>query len=194
MQKTLVIVLIVVIVALAGILIWQNLGNKISVESNLPQENEQVNSDENAEWKIYTNDKFGYTVEYPFGWHYKDYNDVTIDNVLLSRVVFSDKVLPSDIGKMDPSQSISIWVENRPFAEARTAFLQGPFINTASETIITVDNMQVTKLSGIRKGAKYSSVEVMISKDGKIYTMVGIDSPSVSAAFNRVLSTFKFTK
>lgn len=151
-------------------------------------------ADVTADWKTYTNNKFGYSVEYPSNWYYKDYNDVTIDNVLLSRVVFSDKTLPSDIGKMDPTQSISVWVEDRPFAEARTAFLQGPFIGSTSETTITIDNMQATKLSGVRKAGKYSSIEVMIAKNDKVYTIIGIDSPSVSAAFNQMLSTFKFTK
>lgn len=74
MQKKLVIVLIVVIVALSGVLIWQNLGSKAPVEnntpivSNPPQENEQVNSDETADWKTYTDENSGFSMNYPGNW------------------------------------------------------------------------------------------------------------------------------
>ncbi|MEK7173175.1 MAG: hypothetical protein AAB740_04340 [Patescibacteria group bacterium] len=48
MQKNLIIVLVVVIVALSGILIWQNLGSKTPVENNQPPI-----SDETTGWKTY---------------------------------------------------------------------------------------------------------------------------------------------
>jgi len=187
------IVLAVFLIAGGVVFAWQKTtGDK--TKNDLQGQINTLQSQVQQLTKTYTNSKFSYTIEYPSSWYYKDYNDVTIDNVLLSRVVFSNKILPDDIGKIDPSQSISIWVENRPLAEARAAFLQDPFIGTVSETAITVDNIQATKLSGISKAAQYSSIEVMMSKDGKVYTVGGINSPSVSTALDRVLATFKFTK
>lgn len=58
MQKTLVIILIIVIVVLSGIMIWQNLENKAPVVNNQPPV-----SDETASWKTYKNSQLEF--KYP---------------------------------------------------------------------------------------------------------------------------------
>jgi len=55
--------LIVVIVALSGILIWQNLGSKTPVVNNQPPI-----SDETADWKTYTDENSGFSISYPKNW------------------------------------------------------------------------------------------------------------------------------
>ena len=60
MSKILIVVLIVAVVGLAGVLVWQNWGKaEPIVDNRLPI------IDETANWKTYTNNKYGFEVKYP---------------------------------------------------------------------------------------------------------------------------------
>ncbi len=67
MQKILIIVLVVAVVALSGVMVYQKLNQPeiIPVVVNQPV---ATTSDETAGWKIYTNSNSGFSVNYPDNW------------------------------------------------------------------------------------------------------------------------------
>ncbi len=145
-----------------------------------------------TDWSTYTSNEYRYSIKYPENWHYKDYKGLT-DSMLLSYVAFSDKMLPSEQGKLKSYQAIVIMVENRPFEEARSLFQYEPMTSPYSETEITVGGVKALKQSGIVTSDIVGQVQetrVLIFQNNKVYTLivVGINLPTL----DQMLSTFKF--
>ncbi len=172
MQKTLVIVLIVVIVVLSGVVIWQNLGNKTPVESNLPQEND----------KVYSNTEVGIVLEYPANLLITE-NKINIGDASAPINLYSLGIYDGEISKF----------ENRVFYFTETnGTVEGEGMTDVdpsfSKKIIVSGIDGYTRLIESMKDG--SSLYITpIKKDGKIYQFVG-NGP----IFDQIISTFKFTK
>lgn len=163
--------------------------------------------DPTANWKTYTNTKYGFTLEYPNDWVVKSENK-TVDSSTTRTTIQSSDLAIEEINipgvggeqvingsKLEISASNN---ENFTSYEQLKDFMENEYTGfplnyfTSSKEII-VDGIKSTIKSGrkIRTLALGSSF-VYFFKDGVTYNLTFTNSQDDDRIFNQILSTFKF--
>ena len=150
-----------------------------------------------SDWKTYTNDQYGFSVQYPSDWE---------------TLPFSQSGTPSHpemiISSTNPTGFLydgSVWIgiydnEQAFFASEKATTFEQYLTNLAMDGSESTYEQNVT-LGGIKAyTVDYPGITVdeyiMAEKDGKLY-YINTEDPSdlkTAAVFNHVVSTFKFTQ
>jgi hypothetical protein len=101
MHKILIVVLIVAVVGLAGVLVWQNWGKVEPIVNNQPPI-----TNETANWKTYTNEKYEFEIKYPQNFIKTEDNPEYLNDkntcAIQQKIDFSDPNLPK-VGIDEPA-------------------------------------------------------------------------------------------
>ena len=196
-------VVLLIAVAIGGYLLYTNYSNNRSkVTTSVVQQTTQPSpspSDETANWKTYTNTKYGFSFKYPSNLVVAEQDTIQLTNEASMPQVIPNKYINILIFvySIDPQTSLRGWVE-------KDTIRNKPDGTTGSTVIGTIDNYQSGDLQGFtyHGGAEVDVKHVLFKKEGKIFDFTldcyetGCsykDNPEAEAVFNQILSTFKFT-
>lgn len=199
-QKGLAPILIVLILAvlIGGYLVYQNQPKP----TPSPQPTNQLSpaSDETANWKTYTNSKYGFSFKYPSDLVVSEPGSIRLTNEVPMSQVASDKYINILIfvHSIDPQIDLKKWVE-------KDTTRNRPDGTVGSIVVGTIENYKSSSLQGFtyHGGAEVNIKHVVIQKKDNIidFTLdcyqTGCsykDNPDAERIFNQILSTFKFTQ
>lgn len=182
-QKGLAPILIVILIAalIGGYLLYQNQNKPTPQSSPNPVTS---NSAETANWKTYTNDRYGFSFKYP--------QDYTIKKLVEKVFLIENK----------DKNSFELWVYENPNnlslkdyesknTGEKTGF--GPFVYYPTAEPVKFQNFEAyytnEEIQCLSKCGSY----IWITKD-KIYKLTGssINKPDQKQILDQILSTFKF--
>jgi hypothetical protein len=189
MQKTLVIILIVVIVALSGVIIWQNLGSKSPAVNNQPPI-----SDETADWKTYTNEQYGFEMKYPSDWSPIEITD-SLQRQHLYHFQTPDGEIVFNVGQESYTASLEEYINS---TKNTLLNAEGGNYIVSEKKEITVDGRKAIEIPN--RGNNYEEVLIFVKNDNSIYEIVFTTKSNrddvliLAEVLNQMLSTFKFIK
>lgn len=196
MNKILLIVLIIVIVALAGILVWQNYGKVEPIVNNQPPI-----TDETANWKTYTNNQHGFIMKYPDNWSPIEITD-SLQRQTLYRFQTPDGEIEFNVSRESYAASLEEYINSE-----KNTLLNADATNyiLSEKKEIIVDGQRAIQIPD--RGSNYETVLVLVKNDNFIYQIVfptkGTGDTVLNFApvntekakvINQMFSTFKFTK
>lgn len=154
-----------------------------------------TSSDETANWKMFTNTKYGYSIKHPDNW----YDAGSYDGDWYFDQVFSN----TPVDKPSPSaQSIRVRVIKRvgpAWKDTKVYFDE--IYNDPNGSHFLIDNVPATKIievPGKEKATEpYYSINAYAYKNGRVYRIYIIEenkeiAKKIEPVFNQILSTFKF--
>ena len=171
--------------------------NPIITSTPQPLTSPSPSSDEAANWKTYTNKKYGFSIKYPQDWYsYTGYawNDNPKDN--FSHVDLSPDTPPQGMGSGRPT-GVRIFVGDKATDSSFNTdnlnvynYAKKVAIDPNSVRYDTINGVQIVRTSG-EPSAGNGGPSVFIAKNDVIID-IGAESMD-EKAFNQILSTFKFT-
>lgn len=198
MNKGFVAILILILVAaaaLGGYLIYQN-------QSKPPSPQPSPTSDTAANWKTYTNTKYGFSFKHPnlisgvgIGW------PLTGDPERIIVLAEKDSVVEeSDV----PFNGFAISIEpnTRNFSLEQYVFIEAEAVKSHYTCAVFkgIENIDVNSIKGVRitceENHGFLDEFVFMFPDTKqilIFARLSKTKGSFEATFNKILSTFKFT-
>ena len=203
MSKTSIIVLVVAVIALAGVVVWQGLvqpkPSSALPETNQPAVNqEQQNQDETAGWKTYRNEEYGFEIKYPPDWQFVEYPAI-------NSVGFGKNPVPegssgeNDFGIIVYKDPISIPdIINQSMKKYLVDTSQSNGIIDGEKSFIIEGRLTGLSDGPAEKLEGNTIIGVFSTKKGTTYRFNGsLGNPFDSnkkMIFDKVLSTFKFLK
>jgi len=164
MSKTLITILLVFIVIAGGYFAWQYWPKGQPVQPvvnnqvvNNRQNQNQIPTDETADWKTYTNERYGFEVRYPSNYEVLEISD----NIAIK---------PATIGY---SPEYSLIVEKR---ERKTN-------ETWKEFLLAGAKLEEKQTEGVEFGINDQSTTTDISSGKEMYSFCRVDAPTVCHRF-----------
>ncbi len=169
-----------------------------------PSFNNSEQAVDTLDWKLYSNEKYGYEIKYPRGYFFEVVDVSSLDHVL-DVVAFKDKQYEnsSDPGELpqievvvypNPEKtSLQKWFNRHsttvPFGPSpnREYYFEGVTLVKK----VTVDNHEGLYVEHEEMAPK--AISILVSSDDKI-VKIGNIFPSINQTFDRMISTFHLTR
>ncbi len=145
---------------------------------------ESSSSAETANWKTYTNNKFGFTIQYPENWEIEGDNPIKVD-IVISSLDNSSNLIISPIAEARFSTDRN---RDKKLANGTLRTVGGRTAKEYKENIedeftdVFVRDIQLEDINGLNW-----------TKPNEISYWVDTSQPSLVKIFDQILSTFKFT-
>lgn len=185
------IVVLLLIILGAGAFVLQSKNNKQQVAQVTPVPTKPITPtptpDPTANWKMYTNTKYGISIKYPPTWIYREIPGSagsTADDVYLE---LSSSGFPSP--QTDARADITFtFTKNDPSAN-----WQPKDFSNYQSAAYQLGNVSATKISGVNR-VSLSPDMVILAPIGNNYVQILSNEPgNPPQIFDQILSTFKFT-
>ncbi len=155
-------------------------------------------ADKTADWRVYTNKKYGYSIKYPSDWIIKTSgNDILVQNKKGDIYASNEGV---ESGNKVKGSFITISSANKDNSQTLENYLKSVFYendNAVFEkiTINTYSGLKLKDLDEIWPG----DIMIHVNNDNQVVSLtlnISDDSETTASTniFNKMLSTFKFTK
>ena len=220
-QSTILVITFILIAAVA-VVVWGgerkqpeqpspagNGGDVVSQDSNIPQNREDIDTNDNdndpisisdedpivitsdidtSDWKTYRNEELGFSFRYPEGW--------VISSELKRGEPKSDPILNLlriDIDDLESGIKLVVNVSEINHVQLPEEILADEFVNNATKQKILFSGIEANKYIG----TKLQSISILISQDNKVFnvTMSGFSEDTKSEAneiIDALLSSIKF--
>lgn len=189
------VLIIITMLAIGGYLYFQRQNKVITPKSQTSQASisSPNPNDETANWQVYTNTKFGYSLKYPPSL----YIDSEKDTGLGFRLTKNKDV--QDPAERIKQPELGVIVQENSTLEkqiASTKLGSPPDPGTKIETI-QLNGMNALRIENIIEGNPFGNISNMFEKDNNVFSVTIFTStkdPELIDTYNKMVSTFNFTK
>ncbi len=171
--------IVAIVVSVGGIFLLREM-TPAPIEQPMVAEEEIDTSN----WQTYHNDEFGFEVKYPNDWEFEE----TEDGVKFRHSEKEYGFEGSPLGAL-------VWISVQTIPQEHDSlesYAQGLFRPNYQDemTELTLDGVKAVELSD------YLRTETVLFSHGKLYTfyMANAGYPEISAAYDQILSTFRFVE
>jgi len=204
MNKTLLIILIIVVLGAGGFFVWQNWIKSGPIVNNQSQGNGQVDSGETANWKTYTNSKYGFEIKYPKNWNIKEEVKQYADTDSIKEKYRLDIFYPEDITKASIYGSVAVEFF---VPKDKNKFFEQQLDIMKKDTTLAIEEITINSVKGV-EGVSYLEADkaksMQISrlfldpKNQGVFRILAWTVASGKTVYQEqaklILSSFKFTK
>ncbi|MDO8639116.1 MAG: hypothetical protein Q7R43_06075 [Candidatus Daviesbacteria bacterium] len=191
--------IVVVALAVGGYLLYQNQVKPVPIVAPQPIAQTSTSPDETANWKTYTNTKYGYSIKYPNDWHIilpgkdgdksiniQNYSESEITQQEQQSMSLNPDKLSVTIGVYDEKAIHSISLDN--WLKTNGHYVSTIYGSPTSTEYIEVSGLKILKL------LYQNSLQFYILSNGKnvFYVYYTPNNTSLINTFNQILSTFRF--
>ncbi len=188
-------IILVAVLAIGGYLVWNTKAKTVA-------EPVITKADETANWKTYTNAKYGFELKYPETWATVNYDNGApgFGIAFQSKIDGSGFKIVTD-ENLSPSQTIKQYLQDGD-ARSQTAYEGSPSKDIISSKYTFVSNLPAIQREEFWNAAGFKTIITYVKNGTTIYYLqlqpqVNLDAKYTEEnqeTYNQILSTFKFTK
>ncbi len=165
------------------------------IENRIPAvETEQKN--ETADWKTYTNEKYGFEIKYPNKWYFKE-----IERGIVEGGIYFSQYLPEEEsgGTVFTNESLNISINQPAPQDSLLEFIEN-YLNLSASIKFEIENIKIDGIDAIKikvvcDGVGCGNPHWFVIKNNNVYIFSsGLSSKNEIDIYEKMISTFKFTK